>query len=84
MCIVVKQLLTVAVLAIIVTAPVGAIAISLCGPVLLNKSLPDDHISTDLPAANEQLLSKAAVETDCAEVCTVVDDFQLACDQLPH
>jgi hypothetical protein len=72
------------VLAIIVTAPVGAIAISLCGPVLLNKSLPDDLTSTDVPVANEQLLSKAAVDTNRAEVSTAIDDFQMACDQRPH
>jgi len=32
------QLLTVAVLAIVVTAPIGAIAISISGPLLLQKS----------------------------------------------
>jgi len=32
------QLLTLAVLAIVVTAPIGAIAISISGPLLLHKS----------------------------------------------
>ena len=32
------QLLTVAVLAIVVTAPIGAVAISISGPLLLQKS----------------------------------------------
>lgn len=59
-------------LAIIVTAPVGAIAISLCGPVLLNKSQTDDLISTDVPLANEELLSKAVVETDHGEASVAV------------
>jgi len=33
-----QQLLTVAVLAIVVTAPIGAVAISVTGPLLLQKS----------------------------------------------
>jgi len=57
-----------------VTAPVGAIAISLCGPVLLNKTPPGDHTSTDVQIVDEKLLSKVAVAEEQAEVCVVVDD----------
>ena len=39
------QLLTVAVLAIVVTAPIGAIAISVTGPLLLKKSTSAARVS---------------------------------------
>ena len=38
------QILTVAVLAVIMTAPLGAVATSLLGPVLLTKASPDGSV----------------------------------------
>lgn len=56
------QLLTIAVLAIIVTAPVGAIAISLSGPVLLNKSLPSAQVTAPIDVVDETSLTNEAAD----------------------
>jgi hypothetical protein len=64
-CVLNLQLLTIAVLSIIVTAPVGAIAISLSGPVLLKKSSSAAvNISVDAQAPNITLLNETEMQAE--------------------
>ncbi|KAL4240467.1 Sodium/hydrogen exchanger 9B2 [Mactra antiquata] len=64
-----KQILTLAVLSIVITAPIGAAAIAISGPLLLEKSSTEqDIICTDEEAVDGeekgQLLSETAITKD--------------------
>nr|XP_006825815.1 PREDICTED: mitochondrial sodium/hydrogen exchanger 9B2-like [Saccoglossus kowalevskii] len=55
-----KQILTIAVLSIIITAPLGAAAIALSGPRLLNKTTSTSHklVNQDVPSECASMLNK--------------------------
>lgn len=74
-----QQLLTIAVLSIIVTAPIGAIAISLAGPVLLEKSEPAALASPVIDVSRDQSPDFIAMTTKVSTT-TPVDHEELKTD----
>lgn len=49
-----SQILTIAVLAILIAAPIGSIFISMIGPRLLHRTIPEQPIGDDIKKPTEQ------------------------------
>ena len=69
------QVLTIAVLAIVLTAPLGAIAVSLLGPVLLTKTKEEVEPETEEPQTQEPQSQESGHITSSTKglFCTVKD-----------
>ena len=74
-CIHFLQVLTIAVLAIVLTAPLGAIAVSLLGPVLLTKTEEEVESETEEPQTQEPQSQESGHITSSTKglLCTVKD-----------